>query len=197
MGIFWPSRDERLARWLAQAAAGNRAAFQALYRALYDPVAGFISRRVASREDAEDLCARVFTRLVEQLASYDPKKGSVTTWVLAMARNAVIDFYRTRRAAVPLDDFEALLSDGAPSPLDALLKEEGMQALVEILTTYPPDLREMLSLHFSEGLRYREIASLMGLSEAAVKQRFSRAIREIRARLREQLGEAGEVDYVV
>ena len=42
----------------------------------------------------------------------------------------------------------------------------------------------MFSLRFADGLRLREIAELMDLSEAAVKQRFSRTLRELRAKLR-------------
>jgi RNA polymerase sigma-70 factor (ECF subfamily) len=55
----------------------------------------------------------------------------------------------------------------------------------------------MFAMRFGDGLRYREIGRLLGLSEAAVKQRFSRTLRELRARAKHAANEEGKVDYAV
>jgi RNA polymerase sigma-70 factor (ECF subfamily) len=183
MSFLWPSYDDRLRELCARARAGDRDAFRALYAELYGPVAKFVARRVGRREDAEDLVAKIFHKLLERLPDIDSDRGSVRMFVIAMARNAVIDHVRTRRGDVPIDDAQALLADEAGTPLDALLREEDLRDLRAVLLELPDDTREMLALRYGDGLRHGEIAEMYGINVAAVKQRFSRALRALRERL--------------
>ncbi len=182
MSFLWPSYDDRLRELCARARDGDRDAFRALYAELYGPVAKFVARRIGRREDAEDLVAKIFHKLLERLPEIDQARGSVRMFVLSMARNAVIDHVRTRRGAVPVED--VLLVDEAGTPLDALLREEDLRDLRAVLLELPDDTREMLALRYGDGLRHGEIAELYGINVAAVKQRFSRALRALRERLR-------------
>ncbi|MCA9656504.1 MAG: sigma-70 family RNA polymerase sigma factor [Myxococcales bacterium] len=179
-GTLTTARLHRLAR---RAAAGDAGAFRGLYRQLHPVVWRYVSRRIAERADVEDLVARVFERMVEHWSRFDPARGNVQAWVIGIARNAVIDHLRARRA---VGDGEAIerLADAALDPAKALEDDERDAALRTVLAGYPPEVREMFSLRFADGLRLREIAELMDLSEAAVKQRFSRTLRELRAKLR-------------
>lgn len=183
MSFLWPSYDDRLRELCARARAGDRDAFRALYAELYGPVAKFVARRVARREDAEDLVSKIFHKLLERLPEIDQARGSVRMFVLAMARNAVIDHARTTRGHVPIDDATAVLADEAGTPLDALLREEDLRDLRNVLLELPDDTREMLALRYGDGLRHVEIAEMYGLNVATVKQRFSRALRALRERL--------------
>ncbi len=191
MSFLWPSYDDRLRELCARARAGDRDAFRGLYAELYGPVTKFVARRIGRREDAEDLVAKIFHKLLERLPEIDEERGSVRMFVLAMARNAVIDHVRTRRGAVPIED--VLLVDEAGTPLDALLREEDLRDLRAVLLELPDDTREMLALRYGDGLRHGEIAEMYGINVAAVKQRFSRALRALRERLggaRDKVGEA-------
>jgi RNA polymerase sigma-70 factor, ECF subfamily len=183
MSFLWPSHDDRLRELCERARGGDRDAFRALYSELYGPVARYVARRVGRREDAEDLVARVFHKLLERLPEIDAARGSVKMFVLSMTRNAVIDHIRTRRRAVPLDDVDGLLADEAGTPLDALVREEDLRDLRAVLLEMPDEAREMLSMRYGDGLRHGEIAEIYGLQVAAVKQRFSRALKALRAKL--------------
>lgn len=183
MSFLWPSYDDRLRELCERARGGDRDAFRALYGELYGPVARYVSRRVARPADAEDLVARVFHRLLERLPEIDASRGSVRMFVLAMARNAVIDHVRTRRRDVPADEALGLLVDEAGTPLDALVREEDLKELRALLLELPDDTREMLALRYGDGLRHGAIAELFGMEVSAVKQRFSRALKALRARL--------------
>jgi RNA polymerase sigma-70 factor (ECF subfamily) len=183
MQLPWPLRDELHARRLARARDGDGEAFRALYRDLYPEVVRFVARRVPSRADAEDLTGRVFVAFVERLGDYDRARGSVRGWLLTFARNAVIDHLRRTRPAAPPDLLDLLPSDG-DSPEGGLLLRERLGQLAALVRELPPDTRELLALRFADGLRHREIAGVLGLQEAAVKQRVSRALRDLRARLR-------------
>lgn len=184
------SRDP-LARWARQAAAGDRRAFTRLYRDLHPLVARFIARRVDSRADAEELVADVFRRVVEHLAEFDPKRGSVRAWVLRIGRNAVIDHYRTRKHPLALGSVDSVgplatlaLNGNESGPLDHMLANERSARIRELLATCSDETRTLLAMRYGDGLRHAEIAELLGLGEAVVRKRISRAVRELRSRSR-------------
>jgi len=190
-------RDRRHARLLARARAGDEAAFRGLYRELFVPVSRYLSGRLERREDAEDLVSQVFHRFLERLDDFDRRRGTVLAWLLTMAHNALVDHYRTRKETVPVDELAELLAGGGASPLAEALRDERDRVIRGLLRELPAEIRRMFALRFEQDLRYREIAACMGLTESAVKQRFSRALRDLKSRLKYRTGENCEVDDVL
>jgi RNA polymerase sigma factor (sigma-70 family) len=183
-------RDGRHGLWLRLARLGNEDAFRRLYGELYDPVAGYIAARTNNVHDAEDLTSAVFQKFLERLDRFEAGKGSVMTWILAMARNAVIDHHRrldahgsARRGAVPVEELAEVLAAVQRDPLGSLIRNEDLRQVRQLLRREPDDVREMFALRFGQGLRVREVAAVMNLGEAAVKQRFARTLRKIRQEL--------------
>lgn len=186
-------RDRRHRLWWRLARLGHEDAFRRLYGELYGPVAGFVNSRVGSAPDAEDLVALVFQRFVEKLDRYDHRQGSVLSWLLAMARNAIIDHYRqqaahgaARRRTVDVADLAEVLAatgDRADDPLATLIRDEQARRVRQWLQEQPPETRAMFALRYGDGLDLKEVARVMNLSEAAVKQRFARTTRRIRKEL--------------
>jgi RNA polymerase sigma-70 factor (ECF subfamily) len=119
----------------------------------------------------------------------------VHAWVLRIARNAVIDDLRARRSTVALEAVAEVLP-GAGDLLGELLAREQQDRLIAQLAALPADLRELLALRYADGLPHAEIAAMLGLREATVKQRVSRALRDLRARLG-AVAEKGAEGYVV
>ncbi|TPV95667.1 MAG: sigma-70 family RNA polymerase sigma factor [Myxococcales bacterium FL481] len=186
MNLF---RHARWNRWLLAAQGGDRRAFRDLYRELYPDVVRFVARRVGNAADREDIVAIVFHRVVERLDHFDPGRGTVRAWVLTIARNAVIDHVRRRRNHAALD--EVVLAEFG-CPVERLAADEVSRRVRAWLDGQATELKEMYVLRYGDGLRHREIADVLGLSESAVKQRFSRSLRELRLHLRSM---ASEVDY--
>ncbi|WP_394821358.1 RNA polymerase sigma factor [Pendulispora albinea] len=172
-------RDARHARLLRASQSGDRAAFRALYRALYEPVSGYVRRRVATQSEAEDVVAQVFLQWVAALPRIDAARGTVFAYVLGMARNLLAD--RARAARRPFDP-EVLTQEASTvrDPHEALEEAEEHATLREHVAALPLEVRELLRLRYEEGLRYAEIAQIVGHGEAAVRQRISRAVRELR-----------------
>jgi RNA polymerase sigma-70 factor (ECF subfamily) len=177
----WPLRDAWLSRLVVRGQRGDREAFRDLYRALYGPVSRYVRRRVHSAADAEDLVGQVFFRLLESLARIEPRRGSVLAYALSMARNALVDHARGRAGMVP-EEAAAAIPDAAAGPLERLMGAEDTERIRSELARLPAETRELLMLRFGDGLRFAEVAQVLGLSEAAVRQRTSRAVRELRAR---------------
>ena len=180
----------RLARVALRAAAGDGRAFRSLFRALHPVVYAYLASRTDGRADAEDLTAQVFTKVVENLSRYDKSRGSPRAWVLTIARNVLIDHLRARREHAPLSEVEEVLADARTVPPDG--QDERLERVRTAMQRYGADVREMFALRFGDGLRYREIAVVMGTSEAAIKQRFSRVLRELKQR-----AQRGELDEEV
>lgn len=170
----------RLAGVALRAAAGDGRAFRSLFRALHPVVYRYFAARTACQADAEDLTASVFARVVERLPTYDAKRGSPRAWTLAIARNIHIDHLRRTREHAPFGEIEDAIAAAQVPAAD-----EGDERLARVqlaLRRHPAKVREMFALRFGDGLRNREIAMVMNMTEAAVKQRFSRVLRELRRR---------------
>src|SRR5687767_7201957 len=101
--MFERFRDARQTSLARRAAAGDRDAFQKLYRMLHPGVSGYVSRRVARPEDAEDVVSRVFHRFLDGVVKYDPAKGTPRMLAFSIARNAVVDHVRAQRPGVPIE----------------------------------------------------------------------------------------------
>ncbi|HVO29343.1 MAG TPA: sigma-70 family RNA polymerase sigma factor [bacterium] len=173
-------RDMRQRTLLAKATRGDAAAFRALYGELYPLVFPFFSRRVRRVEDAEDLAARVFERLLARLDDFDPARGPVATWVLSIARNALIDFLRTSHEAVDVASLAEVLPDPGPGAHEALERGEEMAVLARLVAALDAAERELLVFRFGDGLAHAEIARLVGATPAAVRKRISRTLRELK-----------------
>lgn len=204
-------RNRRQASLLARARKGDERAFKRLYRELHPPIVRYLARRLRSPEDVEDLTSRVFHRFLEHLQDFQPGRGSVRSWLYGIARNALIDHYRTRpeaKASHETLDFPAEhAGDPRPDALDSLIFDEESRMAHGLLGCQSPEIREMFALRFGEGMSTREIAAVLNLSEAAVRQRFSRVMRVLKAKLGENGGDTpvtgkkpeknGEVDYAL
>jgi RNA polymerase sigma-70 factor (ECF subfamily) len=150
-----------------------------IYRALHPDVSRFVGRRVASRAEAEDAVAATFHRLLESMGRLDGKRGSITGYALAVARSVLEDGRRIRREAFRLEDTPEP-EDPRADPLGLLLRWEAESLLRRRLADLPEETRELLALRFADGLRWAEIAAVLGEPEGALRQRSSRALRDLR-----------------
>ena len=151
-----------------------------LYEEYHDKVLAYISARVGRREDAEDLCASVFEKMLVHAESYDAEKASPSTWIYAIARNAVIDFLRTDRRMAEMP--EELPEEGA---IDAdLLREETLNELADALRRLSEQERDIIVLRYYRNKTLREIAMMLGLSYGVTKNRHNQALATLRLAMR-------------
>ena len=157
--------------------------FADVYDKQVQNVYGFFAYRVGSRGDAEDLTQQTFERALRAWPRYDPERAPLGVWLMAIARNLLIDHYRGDASArrEPLEEVgEERLGSETPEP------DLGIDpALGEALGTLSPRDREVVALRFGADLTGPEIAALSGLSLANVQQILSRSLRRLRATLEE------------
>jgi RNA polymerase sigma-70 factor (ECF subfamily) len=157
---------------------GESVAFGVLYDRYIEKIYRFIYYKTFSKETAEDITSDVFHKAFERLASFDAEKGTFSAWIYRIARNSVIDHYRTQKRTVPIEDaFDIGEEDHTIEEHDALITLGKVRTFMEKLS---PRQREIITLRIWEELSYREIAELIGGTEDSAKMAFSRAMKELR-----------------
>jgi RNA polymerase sigma-70 factor (ECF subfamily) len=176
------SPEER--RLVARARAGEEGAFRSLLRRHQRDVFNLAFRILRNREDAEDAAQEVFLRIYRSLGQYDPERP-FRNWLLRITHNLCIDLLRRRRIATvslgePLrrdeGEIEWELPDpSAADPLEALVGKEEKELVEEAIAKLGPTLRSAIVLRHVQGLRYEEIADVLGIPLGTVKVRLFRA----------------------
>ena len=147
-----------------------------LYTQYRGKVLGYIRARVNNREDAEDLCQDVFVKVFRAADRYDAEKSAPGTWIYAVTRNAVIDYFRKNRPAEELP--EDLMDDALPE--DAVMQTALLDELAAALEQLPDELTDIIVARYYDRLPLTEIAERMGLSYGAVKLRHQKALLLLR-----------------
>ena len=163
-------------------ARDDRGAFAAIYVGHRETVFRYVRARCASDDDAVELTAVTFERALAAMPRYTSRGGGVVAWLLRIARNAVIDQERRRRPAAPGPEYPERRSPD-PTPEEAAILTEERRSLRLLLGGLPSEQRDALALRYGAGLTAREIAVVIGKSEAATQKLISRAL----ARLKESL----------
>jgi RNA polymerase sigma factor (sigma-70 family) len=146
-------------------------------------VFGFIGYRVGRREVAEDLTQTTFEKALRAWGRYDPSRASAKTWLLAIARNVLIDHYRrngAEREEPMAGDDEAVASRALAPEAETLGPSPELERALDTLGQRD---REVLALRYGGDLTGPEIAKLMGLTLANVQQIISRSLRRLRSEL--------------
>lgn len=136
-----------------------------LYRQYSGKVLAYIRARVDNEQDAEDLCSTVFMKAWANLPDYDGERASVSTWLFSIAHNAVVDHLRARRPS-------AELTETIPAPE----RDPELEALAQALESLPDRERDVIVLHYYQGLTLKEIAVHMRLAYSTVKLCHSRTL---------------------
>lgn len=159
---------------VALAAAGDRRAFERLYRAHVDRVYSLCARMVADRAAAEELTQDVFVRVWEKLGSFRGE-SAFSTWLHRLTVNVVLNARKTdgRRKsrfddAGDDDGMDALAMPRLVAPGDRMDLESAIAKL-------PPGARRIFVLYDVEGYQHEEIAGMLGITAGGSKAQLHRA----------------------
>ena len=179
-----PLRDEALIRAIREGDEGAIAQVMDRYSPLLWRVAGAVLGRRAAEEDLEECVADVFIHLWQQPEKFDPRRGTLKTYLALMARSRATDRLRQllRREEVPL---EAAPLQAAAGVAEGYLARETLEELRRAVDDLEEPDREILLRRWQEEQTPREIALAMGLAPKQVENRLYRT----RLRLRRAVSE--------
>lgn len=178
---------------LPRAAAGDRAAYAAIVRASQSTVASIALAITRDRSSSEDIAQEAFLRGWQGLGELR-NPDSFLPWLRQITRNLARDHLRARRLRDPppgldVDAVLAAAADPDPGPAGLAGEHEEAEIAAEVLDALPEESREVLLLFYREGQSSRQVAHLLGLSDAAVRKRLQRAREAVRVGLLERLGD--------
>jgi RNA polymerase sigma-70 factor (ECF subfamily) len=136
----------------------------------------FILKRVPDEASAEDVLQEVFLKIHTRIDTLRDKER-LPGWIYTIARNAIYDYYREQKTAVP--DMSPELPE---DPFDNVVVELA-PAIRRMVESLPDEYREALVLTEYEGLSQRELAERLGLSYSGAKSRVQRAREKIKQML--------------
>jgi RNA polymerase sigma-70 factor, ECF subfamily len=182
-------REAQDAHWrgcMGRIAAGEQSALGSLYDESSSLVYAMVLRLVGNVPDAEEVTMDVYTQVWKMAASYDGGRGSVTAWLVTLARSRAIDRVRSRAIRARK---ETALPESYDAPSSGISPEQETEAtqrrrsVLNALGTLPADQRQVVELAFYSGLTHSELAQRLGQPLGTVKTR----IRAGMVKLREQL----------
>ena len=179
--------DETLA---TQVSRGSSAALEVLYDRHGATVLGFALRIVGERTAAEDVLQETFWRVWKNAETFQPQRGSFTSWLFRIARNLAIDVYRRRNVrpqVIPRDDDNASDLDQTPDP-DMDVASQAQSALENkqirnALTSLPGAQRQIIELAYFHGMTRQEIAEATGEALGTIHTRARLALQKLREEL--------------
>jgi RNA polymerase sigma-70 factor (ECF subfamily) len=165
-----------------RAIQGDVDAFGQLYDYYLTPIYNFILFQVSSVEEAEDLTEIVFLKAFENLPAFRSKKvmENFRAWIYRIARNLVIDHYRTKKPTVPLDPEFPIASNEPPLGAELQMQQE-YESTMELIKSLDEPFQQVLIMRFVQELSYREIADVLDIKENYVRVLQFRGIKKIRS----------------
>jgi RNA polymerase sigma-70 factor, ECF subfamily len=162
-----------------------------IYRRHAGAVFGLAKRLLFESALAEDVAQEVFVRLWHEPERFDPKRGSLRTFLLTMAHGRAVDLLRSELSRRGRDERARLVAEASydlgQEVSDMATAERVRQAVARL----PGAERTAIELAYFGGHTYREVAAMQNEPEGTVKSRIRSGLRRMEHDLRPALGDAG------
>jgi len=179
-GLSDKAKDDLLL--VEQARNGNEKAYASLMNRYRDSIYFMLLKMVNNASDAEDLTIEAFGKAFRNLESFTPE-FAFSTWLFKIATNNCIDFIRKKQVSpAPIDqwqdDIDSLtvnIQSDLPDPEEALINDQKIAVLREIVNQLKPRYRSLIELRYYKEYSYEEISSELNLPIGTVKAQLYRA----------------------
>jgi RNA polymerase sigma-70 factor (ECF subfamily) len=156
----------------------ERAAFEYLYDHYSGALFNIISKTLRDEERAADVLQESFLKIWKNIASYNPEKGRLFTWIMNIARNGAIDAARAEGRKPAMSDIEetAVLNE-RDSYEDSQTVSSDMKAIIDMLR---PERKILIDMAYFQGYTHEEISDELSIPLGTVKSRIRTALQELK-----------------
>lgn len=157
--------------------AKESASFEEVYTENFSYIYNYIYMRVVHKETAEDLTSQTFLNALTHYDSYDKNKAGVRTWLCTIAKNLTTNYFASCsvKLAAPMDE-DAIQNTLSYEDEYDVFNESANKEALRLLSLIDDNMREILSLRYGLELSVSEIASLLDITENAVRKRIKKAL---------------------
>ena len=184
VGEMAPDFDERAIVDAAQ--VGDQQALAALYDHYFPRVYRYVSTRLTSTEDAEDVTTEIFLRIIENLRSFSWRGLPFGAWVFRIARNEVVSHVRRQKVRSATAQLSESIQDPSPDHVDEIATAFTIATIREAAEKLPEAQRQVIALRFGAGLSVAETASALKKTENNVKVLQHKAIARLQTMVRSE-----------
>ena len=170
---------------------GNERALEILVLRHKLKIYNFIYSKVFDRDTAEDIFQETFIKVIKTLKRgvYN-EEGKFLPWVMRIAHNLVIDFFRKNNRIPTFDNNEEydifqLISDGSPTAERSMIDEQVVEDLQKLIVELPDDQKDVLTMRLYKDMSFKEIAESTGVSINTALGRMRYAIINLRKMIEE------------
>jgi RNA polymerase sigma-70 factor (ECF subfamily) len=154
----------------------NQKAQSKLINEFWQDVFSFVLKKIQDKNIADEITVSVFSKVLAKLDLYD-KNFKFKTWILTIAQNTVIDFWRKkeRENEQAVDDLQKIKNEFARSPEELMISKQEQEKIINILATMDFHYQKIIELRFFEEKSIKEISEELNISTTNTKVRIMRA----------------------
>lgn len=164
---------------IAAAQQGDAGAFGELYDMFSERVYRHIFYRVGNTVESEDLTQQTFLKAWRAIGRYKVTSVPFVAWLLTIAHNTVISYYRGRRDHAPLD-WKALEIDSGDDLHGTAVRNYHQKAVRHAIAQLPAEQQRVVVMRYIEEVEYGHIAAALNKTENNVRVILHRALRRMR-----------------
>lgn len=167
---------------------GDEQAFELLFRKYYVRLCGFANKFLNDPDQVKDIVQEVFTRIWEGREDIDPE-DSLKSYIFKITQNMSLNKLRKSKVESKYIEVYKLvyIENSELSAHESLLAKELEDNIDNSIEKLPSECRKIFKLSRIDGLKYKEIAEQLNLSEKTVEAQMTKALRVIRNELKEYL----------
>ena len=172
--------EKEIKKLVKRAKNGEADSFGLIYDYFLSRVYRFVFLKVTNKEEAEDLTQQVFMKAWEALPKFESERSPFAGWLFRIARNTVIDFYRTKKSNFSLDEGIGINDYLEDSPEDIFFKNQERAQVMKSLDYLTEEQKEVVVLRFVEGFYYKEISHITNKNQASLRIMQHRAVKKLK-----------------
>lgn len=156
----------------------EKVAFDFLYDHYSGALFNIISKTLRDEEKAADVLQESFVKIWKNIASYNPEKGRLFTWIMNIARNGAIDAVRVEGRKPAMDDIEDIAVRNEKDAYEDLqTTSSDMKAIIDMLR---PERKILIDMAYFQGYTHEEISEELSIPLGTVKSRIRTALQELK-----------------
>jgi len=170
----------------------SKSDFTKLYKLFNKKILDFLSKKVASKEIAEDLTAEVFEKVFKTIDDYQWQGISVSAWIYRIARNHLIDYYRKQnkfKDDKSFDDVVNIVESNLPTAETEIVRDEEDIILYRAIRELGEADQYLIYYKFFEDMSNSQIAQIVGQTETNVGTRLHRIRKKMEKLIGKQSNE--------